>query len=228
MSKKLPDNPTRKMFLDAYKKFKNQFVFSLHAVIHDPNTISDLRYGLDLVGFIVTSLDRPKEMWDLATDDQRKSFWAIMLNAIDLRRRNLEAEISDLNELTESFLNQDTSKLNEVEQENEEDEGDYDDGGTMVLLPSILYHGTLRENIDSIMSVGLRPQGRKHKVFLNDTKEKAEKTALRHGPNVVVLSINTATFIGCGNSIEVEDFGHGDVWLTDEISPEFLEEVQKD
>jgi len=58
-------------------------------------------------------------------------------------------------------------------------------------LPPILYHGTVSRNLYSIMEKGLVPMKRRY-VHLSYTWEDAYETGRRHGPDVVVLEIDTS------------------------------------
>ena len=53
----------------------------------------------------------------------------------------------------------------------------------------ILYHGTVRENLRSIMKKGLIP-GKRLYVHLTIDKEIAKEVGQRHGKNVVILKVN--------------------------------------
>jgi len=53
----------------------------------------------------------------------------------------------------------------------------------------ILYHGTIRENLQSILQKGLIP-GKRLYVHLTIDKEIAKEVGQRHGKNIVILKIN--------------------------------------
>ncbi|WP_456483827.1 RNA 2'-phosphotransferase [Methanopyrus kandleri] len=53
-----------------------------------------------------------------------------------------------------------------------------------------LYHGTARENLESILQHGIKPMGRRA-VHLTDDEREALITALRHTRNPVILVIDT-------------------------------------
>ncbi|ABM81198.1 RNA 2'-phosphotransferase [Hyperthermus butylicus] len=56
-------------------------------------------------------------------------------------------------------------------------------------LPDKLYHGTVAENLASILSEGLKPM-RRLMVHMTTDYSSAVETGRRHGPNVVVLVID--------------------------------------
>ncbi|WP_048055377.1 RNA 2'-phosphotransferase [Pyrococcus sp. NA2] len=57
------------------------------------------------------------------------------------------------------------------------------------LESKILYHGTIRENLEGIMKEGIKPMKRQF-VHLSLNYEDAYNTGRRHGSNVVVLLID--------------------------------------
>lgn len=83
--------------------------------------------------------------------------------------------------------------------------------------PEHLYHGTARQNLDSIFSEGLRPMGRRQ-VHLSVTPSVAEAVGRRHG-KPVVLQIATLRMHEMGHLFFVADNG---VWLTDIVPVGFL------
>ncbi len=58
-------------------------------------------------------------------------------------------------------------------------------------IPSILYHGTNPDNIDSIQSKGILPMDRQ-KVHLSENREKARDVGKRHSGKPVILEINAS------------------------------------
>ncbi len=64
-------------------------------------------------------------------------------------------------------------------------------------LPGTLYHGTIASNLPSIRSRGILP-GRRLWVHLSTTIEDAVETGRRHGPEVVVLVVDTGCLRGRG------------------------------
>ena len=63
------------------------------------------------------------------------------------------------------------------------------DPGEPVEPPEILYHGTARRAVPSILASGLHPQGRQF-VHLSATREAALRVGRRHDPQPVVLRIH--------------------------------------
>ena len=83
--------------------------------------------------------------------------------------------------------------------------------------PKILYHGTAKKNLNSILQEGLKSMNRQY-VHLSETIEDAIKVGKRHG-EPVVLAIDTQKVIdddGCFYRVP------NGIWLTKEIKPPYL------
>lgn len=76
--------------------------------------------------------------------------------------------------------------------------------------PAELFHGTPRENLDSIMREGLRPRSRHH-VHLSRDVPTALKVGGRRSADVAVLVVDTAAMVAAGHVFHVSANG---VWLT--------------
>jgi len=63
--------------------------------------------------------------------------------------------------------------------------------------PPLLYHGTVERSLPGIMARGILP-GRRLWVHLSASVEDALETGRRHGPDVVVLVVDTACLRGRG------------------------------
>ncbi len=83
--------------------------------------------------------------------------------------------------------------------------------------PASLFHGTARDNLDSIFAEGLKAGSRRH-VHLSLDEETAIKVGSRHG-KPVVLKVDTAAMQRDGFSFFQADNG---VWLTDSVPPAYL------
>lgn len=86
-----------------------------------------------------------------------------------------------------------------------------------VAPPSVLYHGTAKRNLDSIMREGLRPMSRQH-VHMSLDVSTAEKVGQRHG-KPVVLYVASGEMAAAGFDFFCADNG---VWLTEKVPAEFL------
>ncbi|NMG35572.1 RNA 2'-phosphotransferase [Azoarcus sp. TTM-91] len=83
--------------------------------------------------------------------------------------------------------------------------------------PPELYHGTATRFVGSILSEGLKPQGRQH-VHLSLDKATAHRVGQRHG-KPVIFRVEALRMHAKGFKFFLADNG---VWLTDQVPPEFL------
>ena len=86
------------------------------------------------------------------------------------------------------------------------------------IAPDVLYHGTSRDFVDSIMKDGLKKMGRQH-VHLSKDFQTAKSVGTRHG-KPIVFRINTKEMLNDGFIFYVSD---NDVWLTDNVPRKYLE-----
>ncbi len=86
--------------------------------------------------------------------------------------------------------------------------------------PSKLYHGTAKNNINSIMKHGLNPQSRQ-KVHLTDSITEAKKVGKRHSDDVVLLSINVDKLLK--NNYDISNPNDGSVYTISEVPPKYIE-----
>ena len=86
--------------------------------------------------------------------------------------------------------------------------------------PAVLFHGTPRTNLPSIMKDGLRPQARNH-VHLSPDVATALVVGRRRSPDVVILEVATGVMAESGHVFHRSANG---VWLTAAVSPSFLRE----
>ena len=87
--------------------------------------------------------------------------------------------------------------------------------------PLTLYHGTTRENLLSIMAVGILPMKRL-KVHLSETVEEALEVARRHGRNVVVLEVDVNCVKRKGYTVARASKR---VYIADKVPPECIRRV---
>ncbi|TWF49861.1 RNA 2'-phosphotransferase [Neorhizobium alkalisoli] len=83
--------------------------------------------------------------------------------------------------------------------------------------PDGLFHGTARDNLDSILRDGLKPGSRQH-VHLSHEEDTAIKVGSRHG-KPIVLKVDTGKMHRDGFTFYRADNG---VWLTDSVPPSYL------
>lgn len=84
--------------------------------------------------------------------------------------------------------------------------------------PDILYHGTARRFVESIMEEGLLPQGRQY-VHLSQDVETARKVGKRHDDIPCILTIDAKSAWNEGIKFY---FGNEKVWLADRIPPRYI------
>lgn len=87
-----------------------------------------------------------------------------------------------------------------------------------VKFPKTYYHGTISENVSSIMKFGLEPRSRAF-VHLSKDKETALKVGKRHGKNVTILKVDGSQMKFDGHKIWESENG---VILTDRIDSKYL------
>ncbi len=89
--------------------------------------------------------------------------------------------------------------------------------------PALLYHGTAKRFLRSILSQGLKPRARQQ-VHLSVDEATAHLVGQRHG-TPVVLTVEARRMHTEGFQFFVADNG---VWLTDQVPSEFLESSSSD
>lgn len=83
--------------------------------------------------------------------------------------------------------------------------------------PDVLFHGTPRRNVESILATGLDRRGRHH-VHLSADVETAARVGARRG-DFVVLEVDATAMAAAGHRFWRTENG---VWLTDAVAPGFL------
>ncbi len=86
--------------------------------------------------------------------------------------------------------------------------------------PEILFHGTATRFLESIMRDGLSPGQRQH-VHLSPDEQTATAVGRRHG-KPVVLRVRSGEMHRRGHQFYLSENG---VWLTDHVSPGFIEKT---
>ena len=84
--------------------------------------------------------------------------------------------------------------------------------------PNVLYHGTARRFLKSIVENGLSPQSRQY-VHLSQDLETAEKVGKRHDAEPIILIIDAKTAWNEGVKFYM---GNEKVWLADEIPAKYI------
>ena len=90
----------------------------------------------------------------------------------------------------------------------------------VVAPPDVLFHGTARRNLDSIMRAGLERRDRHH-VHLSVDVATARRVGARHG-EPAVLQVAAAQMARDGHEFRVS--GNG-VWLVGSVPPSYLAPV---
>lgn len=86
--------------------------------------------------------------------------------------------------------------------------------------PSLLYHGTAKRFLETIMQQGLKPIGRLY-VHLSNDRETAERVRKRHG-KPAVLEVATERMSRDGFCFYLSENG---VYLAKSVPPEYLTQV---
>lgn len=84
--------------------------------------------------------------------------------------------------------------------------------------PDILYHGTAKRFLDSILQNGLQPMNRQY-VHLSADTETATQVGKRRDNQPVILKIDTKLASLSGIAFYI---GNEKVWLTDSVPPQFI------
>jgi len=90
-------------------------------------------------------------------------------------------------------------------------------------VPDTLYHGTRPENLETILSEGLRPMDRQQ-VHLSGSVDRAREVGHRHATDPVVLAVDAAGLAGDGHT--VTERGRS-VYTTDRVPPAYLRVVER-
>ncbi len=93
-------------------------------------------------------------------------------------------------------------------------------GYTPQAPPPVLYHGTGRKNVGSILKGGLKKQKRHH-VHLSPDRETALQVGRRHG-KPVIFEVAAGRMQEAGYQFHRSENG---VWLVEEVPVEYLREV---
>ena len=86
--------------------------------------------------------------------------------------------------------------------------------------PKVLYHGTARRFVSSILTTGLQPMSRQY-VHLSQDVETAKQVGMRHDTQPVILMINAQSAFQDGVAFYL---GNEKVWLSETIPPQYIEE----
>ncbi|GGQ46779.1 RNA 2'-phosphotransferase [Couchioplanes azureus] len=86
--------------------------------------------------------------------------------------------------------------------------------------PAVLFHGTPRENLPSIMKDGLRPRSRHH-VHLSPDVPTARLVGRRRSADVAILEVDAAAMATEGHVFHRSENG---VWLTAAVPAGFIRE----
>ena len=84
--------------------------------------------------------------------------------------------------------------------------------------PHVLYHGTPKENLPSILDKGICKMSRNH-VHLSDTIETASNVGARRGRAFIVITVNAKQMHEDGYTFFLSRNG---VWLTDSVPAQYI------
>lgn len=91
-----------------------------------------------------------------------------------------------------------------------------------VTPPKVLFHGTTRKALSSILETGLTPQAR-HAVHLSADVDTAQIVGSRRDPNPIVLSIDSSRMSKLGYTFQKSANG---VFLTNSVPAEFITVIE--
>lgn len=89
-----------------------------------------------------------------------------------------------------------------------------------VIPPDVLYHGTAKRLLESILQKGITRRGRHH-VHLSRDIESAKRTGQRHGKPIVII-IDSAKMSQDAISFFLSE---NNVYLTEQVSPIYFKEI---
>jgi hypothetical protein len=192
----------REAFLQSFEQVQEDLALAiLLAAIpaDDPTTLE--------VPFLAEDFDDPEALWDNASEGVQKILFDATINVLKANSEFFESAAAESSALVVQF-----ETIPDVVAPPLVSDSD---------IPETLYHGTQRSALYSILSQGLLPMGRRF-VYMNDTRDKAEKTALRHGSDVVILKVDAKGLVEAGFSVERKDYGHGDVFASTNVPNDFV------
>lgn len=88
--------------------------------------------------------------------------------------------------------------------------------------PSVLFHGTAQQNVESILKNGIEKRSRQH-VHLSADVDTALKVGQRHG-KPIILQINSASMFEQNHSFFISENG---VWLTDFVPSKYILKINE-
>lgn len=94
---------------------------------------------------------------------------------------------------------------------------------TIATPPDVLYHGTAKRFIDSIMKEGLLPMNRQY-VHLSVDTDMATLVGQRRDENPVILEIDAKSAVNDGIKFYI---GNDKVWLCDEMPSKYIKVLKK-
>jgi len=90
---------------------------------------------------------------------------------------------------------------------------------TSVTPPEFLFHGTLKDSVNTIIRDGIIPKS-KQKIPLSTDFNKATMIGKRKGDNIVILLIKSRRVFDAGHNFYRSN---EETWLADQIPADFLE-----
>ena len=250
MSKKQQNNRTRALFVEWHKKNQKEFLDAVvsHLLVidsYDHEDSPDVAWNLGLLKHVIENNTASARLWDTAHDTYLEVYWDSLGRVINNKISQLEKEIYVLESIDDIVVSTGPDDLNQVidndpvidpantdmddgsifnDPDEYDDEDDDDDGSPAVFAPPVLYHATPTDNVNDIMTDGLKSMQRQN-VYLWETKEKALEVADRHGtPDIAMLEVNVKAFEASGGLLNYHDFGHGDgmQWFTPDVPSVYL------
>lgn len=232
----------RAAFVKHYKTAKKHFGLVLSKMLKTEFNVQGYsEERMDCLLVYSQHTDAPAKMWDETSEDQRHILVQSLTLAFEyliIVKNDEKLELKKIidEEISLSALEEDIPDDDQVVSDDEDDDDDKSLDPSVYDLddedaPTVLYHGTLEKNRDSIMEEGLQPRRLPHVTLKEDVMD-AVNTAKRHlgddedEDDILILKIDAEAMVSDGIDVRSNDYGHGRVWEVDEVLPRYLKEYE--